>query len=77
MSLTEITTNKGTKLMTNNTIIVKTKEVYGQTKIYPVCKISQGLTKLLGQKTLTEDNIRTIKNDLGFNIQIEQKQLTF
>ena len=49
------------------------KGVYGKTIYKPLCTRSEILTnRLLDQKTLTEDNIHTLKK-LGFTIRLYYK----
>jgi hypothetical protein len=64
---------KGIKIM--KTLIIEIKSIYGQDKIYPVCTQAKGFCKLLGQKTLTEDNLRVIKNELGYSLELKAKSL--
>jgi hypothetical protein len=56
------------------TISIKKKEVYGQTKFYPACEKSKIFAKLLGQQTLTKQNLKTIAL-LDYEITLEQDEL--
>ena len=48
-------------------IKIKQREVYGVTKFYPACNISQCLVELLGQKVFTMQNIKKLEA-IGFKI---------
>jgi hypothetical protein len=56
------------------TITVALKDVYGITKIYPVCERARTFAALTGQKTLSDRHIEIIKG-LGYTIVIEQRIL--
>lgn len=58
--------------MTNLSIQVIIKNIYGKETIYPSCETAEGFCKLLGQKTLTRDDIRNIKN-LGYQVLVKQE----
>ena len=58
----------------SNTITIQPKQVYGHIKYYPVCDKAIGFSKLIGQKTLTKENLKAIK-ELGYNINLEQPNL--
>lgn len=53
-----------------NTISVQIKTIYGNEKIYPACPKAETFCKLIGQKTLTEIDIKRIK-ELGFEVQVQ------
>lgn len=53
-----------------NEIIVEPRTVYGVTKIYPKCEKAKLFAQLVGQKTLTQDNLDTIKK-LGVSIRAQ------
>jgi hypothetical protein len=44
--------------------------VFGVEKIYPACESAEGFCKLIGRKTLTEENVRQIKT-LGYEVQVQ------
>jgi hypothetical protein len=48
-------------------ITIEFKNVYGETKAYPVCERAKTFASMLGTKTLTRDAIRHIEA-LGFTI---------
>ena len=52
----------------SNILKVEIKTVYGKDLIYPRCKRSILFTKLMGTKTISEDNIMLIKW-LGFDFE--------
>jgi hypothetical protein len=52
-------------------IHVHIRNVYGENRIYPVCDLAKGFARLIGQKTLTLDNVRDIKA-LGYDVQVIQ-----
>lgn len=53
-----------------NTISVQIKTIYGTEKIYPACPKAETFCKLIGQKTLTDIDIKRIK-ELGFEVQVQ------
>lgn len=70
---------RGTKLAEVNTrkavhvsIQVQIKNVYGVQKIYPACDKAKLFAKLVGQTTLTSQDIRVIK-DLGYTVEVVQE----
>jgi len=56
-----------------NAITVEIKSVYGTQKIYPACQKAEVFCKMVGQKTLTETDIKRIK-ELGFEVQVATSQ---
>ena len=54
-----------------NSIKVQIKTIYGTEKIYPACDKAETFCKLIGQKTLTEHDVKNIKA-LGFEVEVEQ-----
>ena len=54
----------------NKTIIVRIKSVYGENKVYPVCREAETFAKLAGTKTLTMSTIKLIK-DLGYTVSVQ------
>ena len=46
-------------------LLVQIKNIYGRDVIYPICEKSQLLTRLSGNRTLTEEAIAVIKG-LGY-----------
>lgn len=52
-----------------NLITVVIKQVYGKETIYPACDKSKAFAKLIGQKTLTRQNITDIKS-IGFSVEV-------
>lgn len=57
-------------------IQVQVKNVYGKETIYPICPIALNFARLVGQKTLTRDNIKIIK-DMGYEIEAVHPVTTF
>ena len=55
-------------------ITVQIKSVYGKQTIYPVCENAIRFAKLTGNKTLSQENIATIKG-LGYTIAVQQQTL--
>lgn len=53
---------------------IEPKDVYGKTLYYPACSTSQAFCKLLKSKTLSKEQMRTIK-DLGYTIQVKHTML--
>jgi hypothetical protein len=54
-------------------ILVQIKNVYGQDKVYPVCDAAKTFAQLVGQQTLTDLNIRYIKQP-GYAVNVMQNQ---
>mgnify|MGYP003331215424 CR=1 FL=1 len=48
-------------------IELEMREVYGKTTYYPKCETSKMVCELLGQRTITTNNIRTLKK-YGYEI---------
>ena len=58
------------------TITVRIERHYGNRHIYPVCQTSKALQRLSGtRETLTDQAINIIKNDLGYQINVEAESL--
>lgn len=49
--------------------IVKARNVYGETKFYPVNAVAQGFADIAGTKTLTLETLRIMKR-LGVELQL-------
>lgn len=60
--------------MNDQFITVEIKTVYGKEAIYPHDNAAQLFAQMLGQTTLTRDNIRYIKA-LGFNVRIHYSEV--
>jgi hypothetical protein len=60
--------------MTQPTIQVRIKDVYGTPKAYPVCDKAKLFAKLAGTATLTHD-ARQIIMALGYNIEVLPREL--
>lgn len=54
-------------------ILVEIKNVYGQDKIYPLCEKAKIFAKMVGQQTLTNLDVKNIK-ELGYTVNVLQKQ---
>jgi len=59
---------------TTKQIIVRIKNVYGKQTIYPVCELAALICSIAGKKTLTDNDIRLLKN-AGYKIIIDQPQI--
>lgn len=55
-------------------LIVSVSVAYGREIITPVCAKSKQFAKLLGQKTLTHENIKVLK-EIGYEIKTEVRLL--
>jgi len=53
---------------------VQIKNNYGREMVYPICEKSQLLTRLSGNRTLTEEAIAVIKR-LGYTFKTTTKEL--
>lgn len=56
----------------NDTMIIEVRTVYGVEKFYPACDLSTKFALLLGQTTLTKDNLRII-GQMGVNMKLTHK----
>lgn len=56
-------------LRSDKLLKVRVVPQYGQTAIHPACPQSELFAKMLGQKTLTQENVQIIK-DLGYVVQV-------
>jgi len=54
-------------ILTQDTIRITVREVYGQFKAYPACNQAKLFGQLLNQKTLTRRNLIKIR-DMGYDI---------
>ncbi len=63
--------------MTDNTAFIKVtiKTVYGVEKIYPADRKAELFAELVGQKTLTREDIGHIKA-LGYAVQVVQETVS-
>jgi len=61
--------------MTQPTITVQLKDVYGRQTAYPVCDKAKLFARLAGTTTLTHD-ARKIILALGYNIEVLPQELT-
>lgn len=52
-------------------ITVQIKNVYGNQTIYPICESAKTFAAMLGQRTLTMENIHYIKA-LGYEVEVQQ-----
>lgn len=50
----------------NNELLVEVKKVYGVDRVYPACSRSLALSKLIGKKTFSNQEVNIIKDELGF-----------
>lgn len=57
-----------------NTIIVEVRDVYGQSKIYPVCGEAQIFAEIAGTKTLLPKTIQLVKM-LGYEVKVKQREI--
>ena len=54
-------------------ISVEIRNVYGISKVYPVCDKAKTFASMVGQQTLTDQNISHIKK-LGYCVKVMQNQ---
>jgi hypothetical protein len=52
------------------TVVIAVREVYGQARAYPVNETAKAFVTLIGQKTLTAEHLRLIK-ELGFKVEVQ------
>jgi len=62
-------TNIRKKLMSDKTLKVTVKNVFGNDLVYPYCERSEIFAILTNSKTLTENAIKWIKT-LGYNFEV-------
>jgi hypothetical protein len=55
-------------------IIVEVRDVYGQSKIYPVCGEAQIFAEIAGTKTLLPKTIQLVKM-LGYEVKVKQREI--
>jgi hypothetical protein len=53
----------------NQELTVEIKKVYGVDRIYPACSKSLALSKLIGKKTFSRQEVNLIKDDLGYTFK--------
>ena len=58
-----------TKGKLNMKALITKQSVYGTTKYYPACEISEALAEIAGTKTLTEQTIKSAKK-IGITFEI-------
>lgn len=56
--------------MENKVVIIEVRNVYGNQNHYPVCDTGKLFLKLTGTKTLSLDQLKTIKA-LGYDLQVK------
>jgi hypothetical protein len=56
-------------------ITVQIKSVFGRDVIYPACAKATGFCKLIGQKSLTDEQIVQIKS-LGYEVKVQSNHPT-
>jgi len=56
------------------TLYIIVKQVYGKDTVYPACDDSNVFASMLGRKTLTESDMRHIRN-LGYTFEIKPQTL--
>jgi hypothetical protein len=56
-------------------ITVLHKKVYGQDKFYPACRLAEQFASMVGQKTLTHDDLRKIKA-MEVSVVIKHEEVT-
>ena len=52
----------------SNNLYLKYKSNYGSEKVYPNCKTSLAITRLLGTKTVTPMHLKVLKDEMNYNI---------
>lgn len=55
-----------------NKILIQIKNVYGVDRVYSVGNESRALRQLVGQKTLSPEHIKALK-ELGFDFEVKQQ----
>lgn len=57
------------------TCLVEIRIVYGRELIYPANDTAETLLKLIGRKTFSREELDLIKSQLGFSIEVKQREL--
>ena len=55
-------------------IVIKAKQVYGETKFYPECNNSRLFALIAGTKTLTIETLQHIKS-LGYKVVVKVDEI--
>ena len=55
-------------------ITVEIREVYGQSKVYPVCETAQIFADIAGTRTLLPRDIQRIQR-LGYKVTLKQQEM--
>jgi len=58
-------------------IIIEERNEFGNQRFYPICDKAKAFCSLMGSTTLTDHKLRTIKRNLGYEIVLKQKELSF
>lgn len=55
-------------------LTVEIKSVYGNELIYPACDTSRVLCRLMGKKTLSDNDVKQLKS-IGYTFKVKGKEL--
>ena len=61
-------------MLGNQNITVEIKDVYGVSKVYPVCDEAKIFAAIAGTKTLRPEDIKHIQT-LGYAVEIKQREV--
>jgi hypothetical protein len=61
---------------TRRIVLVEIKQTYGVERIYPRNATAEHFTSLTGQKTLSRDTLRIVR-ELGFEVQLVKQVMEF
>jgi len=50
----------------DNQLLVEVKKIYGVDRVYPACNKSLALSKLIGKKTFSKQEVNIIREELGY-----------
>ena len=50
----------------DNQLLVEVKKIYGVDRVYPACSKSLALSKLIGKKTFSKQEVNIISEELGY-----------
>lgn len=50
----------------DNQLLVEVKKIYGVDRVYPACSKSLALSKLIGKKTFSKQEVNIIREELGY-----------
>ncbi len=56
-------------------VFVKIENVYGRTRIYPACPVTEIIASVAKTRTLSDNDLNAIRK-LGYQILVKQQEIT-